>query len=117
MTSGSAQRMTMAAAAGLLAAGLASGPAAAQVQDRIDRQSMEVTPPADFQSEGAAGGGASATDPRADALVDDPQKDPVTGQVEAETGAAKPVESWLGCKPSAEGQSEPCDEPGTAASN
>ncbi len=44
-------------------------------------------------------------------ILEETRRDPETGLVAPETGLAKPVENWFGCKTGLQG--EPCEEAGT----
>lgn len=57
-----------------------------------------------------SGAAPTEADRTVDEIVEGAERDPATGQVEAATGGAVPVENWFGCKPDEAGQAAHCDE-------
>ena len=106
----------------LAAATMAAGGsiAAAQTQERIDLQQIETVPagPSDVtvapdtgaEANAPAEAGTTEAGAEVDQAVEAAERDPETGQLEAAEAGEAPTENWFGCKPSADGKMDQCEE-------
>ena len=94
--------------------------AVAQTQDRVDLQQIETVPagPSDVtaapdpsaEAQTAAEPGTTEAGAEVDQTVQAAERDAETGHVEAAEAGEGPTENWFGCKPSAEGKMDQCEE-------